>query len=233
MTTELDRRPDWMSAAIEKGMGAEEIGHIVRLQLELADREAKRLYTVALARFQMECPPIPKSKTFDVKGGVIAYAGWDEIGPIVAPVLARCGIVISWEEINVAIGTKENPSPPVMSGICTLTVGTHTRRHEFNGMPVPGNAISTTQAWGAGLSYFKRYSFINASGLIVTDEDNEAFLLDTLIASEVEKVLALCKEKKVDDEKFLAWAGVDAIDRILRKDFPKVIDMLKRKKVQA
>ena len=232
----IDPKRDPMLALIEKGidkgMTPDQMEHLINLAERMADRSAKEKFAQALTKFQRICPPIAKTATMQVGSKNVKYAGWDEVGPIVAPYLAECEIAVSFTDIEVVYPVPDSQLPPLMNGACVLTVGSWFQAYPMRGFPVPFDQINKNRenpfAFGSADSYFKRRVFNNAAGIIITDEDNETFLMETLKEHEIKEVLALVKEKGVDIEKFLAWAEAESIDQILRSQYARVIDGLKK-----
>ncbi len=92
------------------------------------------------------------------------------------------------------------------------------------------SGMNAIQAKGSSNSYGRKYMHFMIFNLALANEDNDgAGALDTLTGDEMVQVRDLIDAKGVDVDKFLAWAKVKTVGEILRRDLPKVLDVLKRK----
>lgn len=191
---------------------------LVGLVERAEDRKAAQRFGEAIAAFQADCPAIPRNESFSVTGGnPIYYASFDETMALAGPVMAKHGISATW-----SIDHWE-PEGNRISGKCRVQVGAHFVDHEFKGVPIPQLKLSGTQAYGAAMSYFRRYSLEASLGMRRTGEDKEANLLDTLLQPEVDELRALVRAKGRDDAAVLKAWKVEQFDHILRDEFKAVM----------
>lgn len=112
----------------------------------------------ALSAFQLECPIIHK----DTQGHKYTYADLPKIYSVINPLLHKHGLVVS---------------QPLMNG-CIETYLYHIPSEEClrSSTPIPqvqlGN-MNDYQAFGSGVTYYRRYALSSMLGL-VTDKDTDA-----------------------------------------------------------
>lgn len=112
----------------------------------------------SLGEFQLECPIIHK----DTQGHKYTYADLPKIYSVINPLLAKHGLVLT--------------QPLIEKGIKTILF--HLESGEFieADTPIPqvqlGN-MNDYQAYGSGVTYFRRYAISSILGL-VTDKDLDA-----------------------------------------------------------
>lgn len=166
-----------ISQAIAKGTPVETLERLLAMRKELRAEQAKDAFDKAMAAFQFECPVIVKTKAVKTKSGVVAYkfAPIDSIITQAKPFIQKHGfsyssnmeIVKNGEETQIKVKIKV----------------THAAGHsELTEMTVPlGNKtdiMSQTQVVAAAQTFAKRYAFVNAFGILTSDEDNENLLKD-------------------------------------------------------
>jgi len=124
------------------------------------------LYT-ALARFQKECPAIPKGRTATIPGKdgragySYKYAALEDIASAIREPLAAAGL--SWWQDVASDG----------QWVSVTTHVAHVGGAMFSTKPFALGAGSTPQSAGSAASYGRRYSLSGALG-IVTEEDDDA-----------------------------------------------------------
>lgn len=210
-----------LSAAVASGIDPDKLGRLMELAEGWEKNRAAERFADAVSQFQAECPVIFKSRTAKVKDWQYAFASYDDVMREAAPVLAKCGIALTF---------STEPAPGGLKVTCRVRVGTHYEDHALT-VPLPQMTVNDTQRFGAALSYAKRYALCAALNIVVTDEDDDAVTqltnIDEAQRAELERLIG---EKNVDMPRFLAWAGVDDLARLPAADFPKALDMLRRKK---
>lgn len=112
----------------------------------------------ALGEFQQECPVIHK----DTQGHKYTYADLPKIYSVINPILKKHGLVVS---------------QPLQDG-AIKTILYHIESEEFleSSTPIPYvqlGSMNDYQAYGSGVTYFRRYALSSMLGL-VTDKDTDA-----------------------------------------------------------
>ena len=223
---------DLLKLAIEKGASVEQLDKLVSLYERMDKIEAGRQFSVAMARFQAECPSIKKGSTAKITkkdgtpGFAYTYAELDDIARAVNPILAKYGLSYSWDT-------------EVTGGNLTVTC---TVRHEAGHsiaskimLPIENAiAMNPQQKVGAAQTYAERRSLSAALGLTTTNDDVDAQADPTPITHEQALELEdLVAESGADMAKFLHFMVVKTIGEIRSVDFLKAttaLDQIRRKK---
>jgi hypothetical protein len=206
-------------------------------------RQAEKAYGDALAKFQGLCPTVFKRRQAgdddpNRKGGLkYTFASFDDVMREASPILAECGISVTFDTEHTVTGEGDAKLGTITIK-CRVRVGGHFEDHKFTA-PVPaGLRVSDTQVYGAGLSYLKRYALCAALNIVVTDEDTDAAgLMEYLTAEQVKELERLIAERaarsntdlKEATAAFLRLAQAESLSRIIRRDFTKWADALRRK----
>ena len=146
------------------------------------------------------------------------YAALDDILLLYAPLISSHGFSYHWNEQAIA-------DKPDMKRVYCVVCGYGYERSGYIDIPImEGNSFTNSaQQSGSSTGYGKRLSFINAFGVIIKDEDNDAqFEAGTILAlsSETAKINA-CKTLeelgKVYKEVYDAKKAQPDIDDATRK----------------
>jgi hypothetical protein len=201
-----------MAQAIEKGLGVDALERLVALQERAEARAASAQFGAAMAAFQAECPPIPKSSVAEIrKDGILKasyrYAELDAIARVVNPILARVGLSYTWSSTIDASG--------LMTCTCRVRhAAGHAEESSF-ACPIDGTALmSPAQKGAAALTFAKRQALVQVLGLTTTEEDTDAAeeqeAAQTITDEQAANLDALLSESPVAGERdrFLKWAKV-------------------------
>jgi hypothetical protein len=206
--------------AIEKGHDPTQI---IALYERMESARAAEEFGRALSNFQLECPPIPKSRPVKNRDGTDRYkfAGFEDIVPIVSPILTRNKISYSFSVPN----TKD-----FFEMSMRIQVGNHYRDIPYMA-PMPDlDALAKTmycsqpQAFMALNSYHKRNLFCNGFGIVTVGEDNDAVGCpgEPISADEIEGIKKSLAAKNVSLEKFLAFARMESLDQLTKSELKNV-----------
>ena len=218
---------------LEKGTPVEVMEKLYNLYERDADRKAAQEFAAAMAAFQSECPPIPKTSTAKIITNSGAnysynYAELDEIARKVRPLLAKHGLSYTWDSEVTDGGV-----------VCTCIV-----RHE-NGHSVgakfacPTDAaakMSGAQKQASALTYARRQSLVQALGLTTCDPDIDGASPDqraTITAQQAADIGVLIDEVKADKGRLLKCFGVDRIEDLPQACFRPALNMLQSKRGQS
>jgi hypothetical protein len=218
---------DLLRLALEREGGIDVVERIVALREREQARQAERSFFEALAAFQDECPPITKSKEgLRTKNGKVVswYAPLDKVVMIARPVLRRHGFAFKWDS---------RTEDKVMHTTCTLRhEDGHSDTSTFSA-PV-GNISSLTsgmQDHSGALTYGKRQSFVQVTGLVTADLDNDGYVpVEAITESQAADLIALAEEVGADKSAFLRWFGVDAWAEIPAERLAEATQALERKR---
>jgi len=152
-----------IAAAVDKGIGADELGKLMDLQDRYEANQARRAFTSAMADFQARCPTILKSKRADRYN----YAPLDEILRTIRPHLEQCGL-------SVRFNTSTDGS--TIKAVCHISHRDgHTETSEFSAPVDPAMKVNDTQKAGSANSYAKRYALCNALNLVGSEFDDDGY----------------------------------------------------------
>ena len=219
-----------LGAAIDRGMSVEGIEKLTTLYERLDASRARREYAAAMARFQAECPVIPKLSTasFSTKSGMSASYKWAELNTIYETIRDSCsrhGLSFSWDHVI------EGPSVA-----CTCTVrhsGGHKESARFVA-PIDGTSLmSRTQQISATLKTAMRQSLVQALGLVTGDPEPDNAPQDrgpAITASQAADLGSLLDEVGANRDKFLAYYNIDSIDQLPASCFQEAVRITEEKR---
>lgn len=215
--------------AVVRGASVEQLKELVGLHERIEERQARKAYFDAMAKFQAKCPPIKRSSVakFNTRGGgemSYTFAALDEIATTVNPILTECGLSYTWDS-KVEGGTIT----------CVCTVRHVFGHHEAATIQLPtdsASAMSSQQKVGAALTFARRLSLTQALGLTTTDDDIDG--RDTsggnITEEQVHELVKLSTEVKANMPAFLKYCGVASIDQIPASKFADAVALLERKR---
>jgi hypothetical protein len=159
-----------LSLAITKGVDTDTLEKLIAMRNTEIDRRAKGDFDREFALMQADFVPVGKTNEAQDKDGnrLYRYCPIEVILAMAAPIIARHGFAYSWEEE--ALANKEKRIWCIISGYG------HERRGyvDIPFMEPTTRATNAVQMRGSATTYGKRYSFLNATGIIVGGEDNDA-----------------------------------------------------------
>jgi hypothetical protein len=173
VTTPAQREPSsidsFISQAIENKLPIEAMERFFALKEKYDAAQAKAAFVQALADFQRDCPKIAKTKKVMNKDGRSVryqYAPLDTIIEQAKGALAKHGLSYRWE-------AKNEPGKIKVTTIVTHILG-HSESSDFE-VPIDTEGYMTTpQKYASALTFAKRYSFTNVTGISTGDEDTDA-----------------------------------------------------------
>ncbi len=179
----------------------------------------------ALARIQAKMPQIEKSGQIIVKGRERSrYAKLEDIDKVIRPLLEEEGFSFSFDS------SSQDGKLFVLS--CNLS---HREGHvETKTLVLPIDSMdyrSEVQSVGSTLSYAKRQLIKMHLNIVEAGEDDDGVGgSEPISESQATLIELLIEKKKANKEKFLVYMGVESIDKISLKNFPKAVSALEAKK---
>lgn len=223
--------PELFKLAVEKG-GVDALERLAALHERMMDRDSAREFAAAMAAFQEECPPVPKTSTAKVttkSGGQYAYqyAELDEIARTVRPILHKHGLSYSWD-------SALSEGGGMLEVVCTIA---HSNGHKTTAkFTAPTEALtqamSPQQRHAAALTFGRRQTLIQALGLTTTDPDSEAREEDSAVISpaQVEVLEELIGQRPPGARKaLLAWLSVETMEQVPASRYEYLVSDLKAK----
>jgi len=207
-------------AATQPDFDVAKMQQLMELKREWDRDRAAEAYAAAISEFQRKCPQIHKGRK-PMSGPAYTYASYDDVMAVAAPILAECGIAVTFstEQVDKSIRVT-----------CRLRVGTHVEDHAFT-VPVPDMRVNETQKFGAALSYAKRYALQGALNIVVTDEDCDAanLSMNTISPEQEVKLTEWIESTGTDKGKFLAYLKVPSLSELPASRFENALEALKKK----
>jgi hypothetical protein len=161
-----------IAQAVTANANIETVEKLVALAERVSAAQAKAAWHAAMAEFQAECPPIPKSRTAKIplrSGGSFSYsyAALQDLLRFVRPVMAKHGLTARWG------GTKVDAVSVTLECLIAHRLG-HVESSGAVTLPIAsadeGRGMSAPQRASASMTYAKRVSLVNGLGLSPDDE---------------------------------------------------------------
>ena len=223
--------------ALEQKVPVEIIERLVALQERILASNARAAFVQAMAKFQSEVGPIPKTHAIEVdRAGVkqvrSRFAPLHVIAEHIREPLARNGLSYSWDSL--VDGDK-------VAIICTVrhVLGhEQTSRFECRTQDAGAPGMSGVQIAGSARTYGERYSLVQGLGLTTADEDTDGRAPENGSADKItEKQAAdldvLLEEVGADKARFLAWLKVPSFADLPASDLQRAITELEQKRGKA
>lgn len=219
--------------AIERNVDVANLERLIALQERVAERDAEIALSQALAAFQAECPPIPKTRVAEVrKNGQLQYtyrfAPLEEIVRVIRPLLTQHGLSFSHDAEVSETGVKI---------ICTVQhIAGASRSATFAGPIDTSGGKNPIQQVSSARSYGRRYSLIDALGLTTEEDDDGARAGGSaqssakITESQATDLQALCDDVGADKKKFLKYMGVESFEEILASQHTRAVRSLESKR---
>lgn len=231
-TTQIQTPAQLIEQAVATGTTPEALEKLMDLQDRWLAKQAEREFNAAVTQFQLECPPIVKQKSASFKGQkAYDFAAFEDIMHIIKKPLAKCGLSVSFD--------SEIVDGQMLQTTCIVSGHGHRQTSSVT-LPVPAEMrVNATQKAGAGLSYGKRYSLVNALNLVVVGEDSDAAQLyasgQLITGEQVDKLsdlLDAAEDKaKGSRKRYLDWitqsCGAVELAQIPTKDYDRFYNVLK------
>jgi hypothetical protein len=207
-------------AATQPDFDVAKMQQLMELKREWDKDRAAEAYAAAISEFQRKCPQIHKGRK-PQSGPSYSYASYDDVMVVAAPLLAECGIAVTFSQEQIDKSLRVT---------CRLRVGTHYEDHTFT-VPVPDMRVNDTQKFGAALSYAKRYAICGALNIVTTAEDTDACNLhaDTITEEQAIQLQEWIDSTGADKAKFLAYLKVSQLSDLPASKFANAMEAIQKK----
>jgi hypothetical protein len=207
-------------AATQPDFDVAKMQQLMELKREWDKDRAAEAYAAAISEFQRKCPQIHKGRK-PVSGPSYTYASYDDVMVVVSPILAECGIAVTF---------STDCADKAIKTTCRLRVGTHYEDHVFT-IPVPEMRVNETQKYGSALTYAKRYALQSALNIVVTDEDTDAGNLtaNTITDEQAIQLEEWIESTGADRVKFLAFLKVEKLADLPASKFANAMEAIQKK----
>lgn len=148
-----------MEIAISANADVDKLEKLMDLQDRWEKKESKKVFNIAMSRFQSQCPVIQKTKT----GHNFKYAPMCDVIKQVKELEADCGLSHRFEQ------ETQNDS---ISITCVVShIDGHSEKLRLEALADQTGSKNAVQAIGSTISYLQRYSFLGSFGIATADED--------------------------------------------------------------
>jgi hypothetical protein len=216
------------------GQHVEVLSRMMDLYERNEKRESEKAFASALVDLQAETIRVQATKAVDQKAdGSCRYrfAPYEEIMATVQPMLTRHGFSITFD-------TDEGESR--LTSTCTLThKGGHSRANKFAVRYTKPPGSSDAQGDMSTKSYAKRGALCDALNITIDHDDDARMIGKPIGKALAEDLRARVRAlgEKIDEQKFLEFAGVACSNPAKGEDYEQISDerydrldaMLKRK----
>lgn len=223
-------------AALDRGIPPESMVVLVGLQERMEDRNARKEFARALAKFKAECPVITKSKHVAIEGRSSSfgfdYAPLEEALPIMEPFLEANGFTVKWDRTVDGKG--------MLTSVCTLRhVGGHSDSSSFT-LPTESSnpGMSVQHKYSGAATFADRKSLFAVLGIVAEKEGAAAArevdptpVNDDQLLDLEERMAARLKGKPAVKaaewrNKFLAHFGVETLAKLRAVDYQAALEAL-------
>jgi hypothetical protein len=207
---------------------------VFELQQKAEAEMARKEFVASFAAFKAEAPSAigrTGHVTYQSAKGPVDYdhVELDVAAEQLTPILSRHGLAHSWK--------LDQDDKGLITVSCLLEhVAGHSRCETLRAGADTSGSKNAVQGIASTVYYLERYTFLAVLGIAQAGADKDAAgepeYLTVEQQAEIENLLARAHS---DRARFLKWAGVESVEKILRTNFGKVVDMLERaaRKVEA
>jgi hypothetical protein len=156
---------DLLAKAVERGADVSTLERLADLAERMKAQQAREAFNASLAAFQAECPPVIKTH----RGHNSSYAKLEDIVVQTQASRERHGL-------HYAFNTSQTAA--LITVDCRVTHSSGHSEVSSATFPIDPKAagMSEPQKVASAITYAKRYALMNALGIVVADEDNDAAL---------------------------------------------------------
>jgi ERF superfamily len=214
-----------LQTMLERGITTENIAaleQMTALYERMEDRKAEKEFAAAFNSLMSEIPQIEATKSVPNNDGSTRYrfAPLEEIDSQLRPLALKHGFTYFFSE-------AENQHPGRITKVCTIQhAAGHKRSTSFTVRTSAPPKASDTQADGSTHSYAKRGALCDAFGIIISHDDDARMIGKPIGKALAEELRARVKAlgDKIDEQRFLAYAGVACSNPAKPEDYEQIAD---------
>lgn len=204
--------------AVEQNADVDKLAQLMDLSDRWSQREARRAYLQACAKFQATVPTIKKQKD----GHGYKYAPLGDIAQQIREALQECGLSYRFEISD---------APELITVRCIVShVDGHSESTCMSGAPDDSGRKSGIQSRASTVTYLQRYSLIGALGLTTADEDIDARLhSDTISEDQAAAIKSRLQATESDVARFCRALGITDVDAMPSTKYAQADRLLTQK----
>ena len=217
--------------ALAPNVNVDAMRAILDMQRQLQQDQAERSLNEALSR--LDIPHVKKNGKIPLKdkdGNIrdLAFAKWEDIDTVIRPLLRTEGFSLSFT----APARVGDGGGATMTGWLAHREGA--KREATISLPLDtGPGRNNLQAMGSTISYGKKYLAFMLLNIVTEGVDDDGNSAEPIDAKQAEALKNKIKETNSDVKRFLKLFGVDAVDKIQKRDFEKAVALLAVKEQKA
>ena len=179
ITQTIDPMAIIKDVAMNNDIPVDKLTALFDLETRVQEREAKKEFTRAIAKFQHECPIITKGDSANGK----PYARMDRIWSTIRPLIKECGLAITWESCTFNRVDKVC----ILDGTISHIGGYSKPIHSEVSLPDIIRGQNTAQVDGSAQTYAKRYATTGVLGIYMgNDDDGNGWKPETITTEQAE-----------------------------------------------
>lgn len=186
--------------AINKGVDVDKMTKLFDLQERWEANQAKKAFDLAMAKLQSELPTIEKNKEGGrTNSGQVAY--------MYAPlelIVEKVKKIIGSNGFSYSFKTENTPERVRVTCFVRHMAGHSEESTMETGLSTKTGVMSSPQQVAATVTFNKRYAFMNAFGITVGGEDNDAQDIAG-VTNEIEEAKNKLSNGKTDKELTKIW----------------------------
>ena len=213
-----------LKLAIDKDLDIQKLEKLIDLKNKEEQRKEKKEFNLNFAQMQKDFIPAQKSKAvMDHAGNILyTYCSLEDILKVYQPIITRHGFSYRWNETSIKEGKGIEIS-------CIVSGYGHYEITKVEVPVMPGNKFTNIiQQRGSASTYGKRYSFMDAFGIIIEGEDNDANIPQSKTIVR-ENVILPKKNKEKRDKNKMPLGPVKKEERItsesIQDEFVQILKM--------
>lgn len=183
---------DLLQIAVSQNLDVEKLEKLLALQMQWEANEARKAFVEAMNAFKKNPPTILRNKIADTGKYKYAYATLDVVCAAIISGLSAHGISHRWE-------TSQQDKAIQVTCVLTHERG-HSERTTLGAPPDTSGAKNEIQQLGSTVSYLERYTLLAATGIAVSNGDNDGATANIAMPDERFVALQDAIENARDDE---------------------------------
>lgn len=219
--------------ALNSNADLDKIGKMMELQERWEKIEAKKAYTLAMAKFKKDPPVINKDRkvgyTSKRTGDTTGY-NHATLGNVTSKIntsLAKHGLSAGW-----TTDQQDN----TVSVTCTIThkLG-HSESTTLKSAPDNTGNKNSIQAIASAITYLQRYTLLSLTGLATHDQDDDgknSEVVECITEKQQNEIRDMLIASGSNEKNFLKYLNVDSIAAIPNKDYMRCINLLEAKQAK-
>lgn len=218
---------DLIRIAVENKTDLAALEKVLELQERFEANEARKVYNKNLAAVHAKIPTVAKKLTNSQTHS--KYASLDTIIEKTREVYTALGFSVSFYEGD----TPREGHVRVCADLRHEAGHSTTYFYDvpLDGVGIKGNANMTAiHGKASSVSYGRRYLMCMIFNIPTGDDNDGNAVVGFISSKQVDEIKSLLKEYGVDEALFLAYAGVESIDRLPLTAFSKSVAAIKAKK---